>query len=113
MTNQLAPVDKVLDRLEDYSGSGGGFRSRCPAHNGNSDTSLSITEGDDGRAVLYCHAGCGYKEIVEALGLGVVDLFAHDSPNGSTAKKASKPSSTKPARGRSGEKTYTSDDLPD
>jgi hypothetical protein len=110
MVNELSPVDKVLDRLEDYSKSGGGFRSRCPAHNGNSATSLSITEGDDGRAVLYCHGGCDWKEVVTALGLGPVDLFVHDSPNGSTAKKASKKATKKDS---DIEKTLTWNDLPD
>ena len=106
MINEFSPVDKVLGRLEDYSGSGGGYRAWCPAHNGNSDTSLSIKEGDDGRAVLYCHGGCDFKEIIDALGLSAVDLFAHDRPSSNcpTGKKATK----KPK-----EKTLTWDELPD
>ena len=64
-------------------------RTRCPAHNGNSEDSLSIKEGDDGRAILFCHAGCELRDIVETLGLGVVDLFVHDGRNTGAAKKAS------------------------
>lgn len=46
----------------------------CPSH---SDTtaSLSYKEGEDGRALLYCHAGCSIDDIVEALGLSLSDLF--------------------------------------
>ena len=31
--------------------------------------SLSITEGDDGRALLKCHAGCTTEDVVAALTL--------------------------------------------
>ncbi len=112
MSNDLSPVDKVLGRLEDYKTDKGGFRARCPAHNGDSDTSLSIKEGEDGRALLTCHASCDLREIVGALGLGVVDLFAHNGHRPSPAKKAatSKASSAPKANG---EKILTTDGLPD
>jgi|SRR5215210_523434 len=92
MTDHLSPVEKVLDSLEDYKERQGKFRARCPAHRGVSDNSLSIEEGDDGRVLLTCFAGYDLQEIVNALGLDVVDLFAHDgrsgSPTGAAAKKA-------------------------
>jgi putative DNA primase/helicase len=37
--------------------------------------SLSIGEGADGRALLFCHAGCSLNEVVTALGIRVRDLF--------------------------------------
>jgi hypothetical protein len=40
----------------------------CPAHK-DRKPSLSIAKGSDGRVLLYCHAGCKYESIVEALGL--------------------------------------------
>jgi hypothetical protein len=52
-----------------------GWRARCPAHDGKSDTSLSIAQGDDGRVLLKCHAGCTHKAIASALGLTESDLF--------------------------------------
>ena len=61
MNNQLSPVEKVLERLEDYKGRNGEFRARCPAHRGDSDDSLSIKEGDDGCALLICRAGCDLR----------------------------------------------------
>ncbi|MDQ3792478.1 MAG: DUF3987 domain-containing protein [Actinomycetota bacterium] len=91
MTDQLSPVEKVLERLEDYKERKGEFRTRCPAHNGNSDDSLSVKKGDDGRALLTCHAGCELRDIVNVLGLEVVDLFPHNGRAGrSPSKKATR-----------------------
>jgi putative DNA primase/helicase len=109
MTSQLSPVERVVGCLESYKEHRGEFRARCPAHQGRSADSLSIKEGDDGRALLVCHAGCEQREIVNALGLGLVDLFAHNGyrPAG-PAKKAgsSKDSAT-------AEELLSTDDLPD
>jgi hypothetical protein len=89
MQDGLSPVEKVLGRLEKYTDRRNGeFRTRCPAHSGTSADSLSIKEGEDGRALLYCHAGCEQQEIVDALDLGVVDLFADNGEP--AAKKATK-----------------------
>jgi hypothetical protein len=105
MHEELSPVEKVLDRLEDYKVRKDEYRARCPAHNGNSDDSLSIKEGDDGRALLICRADCDLKDIVEALDLGVVDLFAHNERPGPKAKKAT-------GKSKSEERTLTADELP-
>jgi hypothetical protein len=35
----------------------------CPAHDDRAP-SLSISEGDDGRTLLKCHAGCSTADIV-------------------------------------------------
>lgn len=107
MSDQLSPVEKVLDRLEDYKTRRNEFRARCPAHNGNSKDSLSIKEGDDGRALLTCHADCGLRDIVNALGLDMVDLFAH---NGRASRGAAKKATKK---GGDREKILTTDELPD
>ena len=106
MINQLSPVEKVLDRLEDYKEHRGEFRARCPAHNGNSDNSLSIKEGDDGRALLICRADCALKDIVGALDLDVVDLFAHNGRPGPKAKKATR-------KIKNEKKILATDELPD
>jgi hypothetical protein len=52
----------------------GRWKARCPAHADNSP-SLSVAEGDDGRILLCCHAGCSAAEIVSAKGLSLADLF--------------------------------------
>ena len=48
--------------------------ARCPAH-ADKSPSLSIREGDDGRLLVHCFAGCTIDEITSALGLRVSDLF--------------------------------------
>lgn len=108
MDDQRSPAAKVLGRLENYTERGGEFRARCPAHQGNSEDSLSIKEGEDGRVLLVCHAGCDTGEIVDALGLGLVDLFSHNGqerPHEAAAKKAGSKAPNK-------EKTLTTDELP-
>ena len=52
----------------------GKWSARCPAHPDRSP-SLSIREGDDGRLLLHCFAGCTLGEICGALGLPIKDLF--------------------------------------
>ena len=54
---------------------------RCPAHD-DKRASLSISEGEDGRALVSCHAGCEIEEIVSALGLKTADLFPQNGDRG-------------------------------
>ena len=53
---------------------GDGYLARCPAHD-DREPSLSIGEGEDGRVLLHCWAGCETRDIVAALGLNWSDLF--------------------------------------
>jgi hypothetical protein len=51
------------------------FRARCPLHGTNRET-LLVSEGVDQRAVLYCFArACEPRQIANALGLTVPDLY--------------------------------------
>jgi len=50
-----------------------GLMPQCPAHNDHTP-SLSVTEAD-GRVLLNCFAGCDVKDVVEALGLDMAELF--------------------------------------
>jgi len=45
--------------------SGTGWMAQCPAHD-DSNPSLSIRDGD-GKVLLHCHAGCGQRDVIEAL----------------------------------------------
>ena len=45
-------------------------RARCPAHDDHR-ASLSLGRGDDGKALVYCHAGCDYADILDSLGVDV------------------------------------------
>jgi energy-coupling factor transporter ATP-binding protein EcfA2 len=75
MTSISAPVQSVLDKLKDIKPQGGGWQAKCPAHDDN-QASLSINQGDDGRALLRCHAGCGIDQICSALEIQKSALFA-------------------------------------
>lgn len=41
---------------------------RCPAHDDHRP-SMSVRDGADGRLLLHCHAGCGFEDVLAALGL--------------------------------------------
>jgi len=68
------PVAVVLQSLENVSELTSGWTARCPAHV-DSVNSLSVSEGADGRALVHCHAGCTFEEVVKAMGLHARDLF--------------------------------------
>lgn len=68
-------VDQVLELLEGVRRNGDGrWMARCPAH-GDRSASLSVREGDDGRVLLNCFAGCSFVEVASALHLEPRQLF--------------------------------------
>ena len=90
-----APVERLLAKLPGAKRNGRGWMARCPAHD-DRRPSLSITQGDDGRALVNCHAGCTVDAICEALGIAKVDLFP-DRGNGYTRgmpKRPARPATT-------------------
>jgi putative DNA primase/helicase len=68
------PVMRVLERVKKFSELSRGFSASCPSHDDRVN-SLSISEGADGRALIFCHAGCDFEQILKALGLRKRDLF--------------------------------------
>lgn len=53
----------------------------CPAHANTRTPSLSLSNGDGGRLLLHCHAGCTFTAVLDALkGLGLVEGSGHYSP---------------------------------
>lgn len=76
--------EQFLSVLEEH-GCRKGREFCCPSH-ADRHPSLSISEGDDGRVLVKCHAGCEPKEIVAALGLNLSDLF---EANGKSAEQRS------------------------
>ena len=79
----MNPTERILAALAErgcdpkWNGSGGS--SRCPAHD-DQNPSLSIKEGDDSKALVFCHAGCTEDAICDALGLSLADLFPSTRP---------------------------------
>jgi hypothetical protein len=63
-----------LARVKRVHRNGRGYTGCCPAHDDRSP-SLSICEGDDGRILVKCFAGCTPEQIVAVLGLKMSDLF--------------------------------------
>jgi hypothetical protein len=70
----MRPLDLLLERLGKYERRNGYYMASCPAHE-DPKASLGVSEGDDGRALLRCFAGCESSDIVAALGLEMRDLF--------------------------------------
>lgn len=60
--------------------SASGWQAQCPAHDDRSP-SLSIGTGEDGRALVHCHAHCSPMDVLDALGLDPQQLFADYDPN--------------------------------
>jgi hypothetical protein len=73
----MKSTSEVLDRLEAVTANGNGWMARCPAHD-DRNPSLSIRETTDGTILFHCFAGCATEDIVEALGLSMVDLFPEE-----------------------------------
>lgn len=73
-------MQRVLAALKRVKPSGKGWTALCPAHE-DREPSLTVTEGDDGRCVAYCHRSCSFKEIVAASGIPMADWFMPKSPD--------------------------------
>lgn len=71
------PAGRILSKLGRVRKSGRGWSARCPAHE-DKEPSLSVSVGEDGRVLLFCHAGCAVDSILTALGVAASDLFADD-----------------------------------
>jgi hypothetical protein len=81
----MRPVDKVLERAIGVQKAGSGWLVSCPLPDhgqgrGDQNPSVSVSEGDDGRALVRCKAGCETEAIAAAWGLSMSDLF--ESRNG-------------------------------
>src|SRR5215204_2732029 len=93
----MRPVDFVLDRADNPRRAGSGWLVSCPLPDhgqgrGDKNPSVSVTEGDDGRALVNCRAGCQTEDIAAAWGLKMSDLF--EQRNGHKKVLHSTPSKT-------------------
>jgi hypothetical protein len=76
----MTPVEVLLTKLPGAKKTGDGWAVRCPAHE-DRKASLSISQGDNGTALLKCHAGCDTSAVLAAVGMKLSDLFpARDGP---------------------------------
>jgi len=72
------PLELVLSRLGKWKQIKDHYMACCPAHD-DSNPSLSISLGEDGRVLLKCYAGCATEDVVRAMGLKMSDLFPRNS----------------------------------
>lgn len=67
-------VTDLIDHLQGVRRNGSGYSAKCPSHE-DKNPSLSISEGNDGRILLKCQAGCSTEAVCGALGIKLADLF--------------------------------------
>jgi putative DNA primase/helicase len=90
----MKPTELLLSKLPDAKQNSNGWIAKCPAHDDRSP-SLSISEGDDGRALVKCHAGCSTDRVVEEMGLKMSDLMSSKTTENENKPKT-KSGSSKP-----------------
>jgi hypothetical protein len=86
---------EILARLRDVKETASGWTACCPGHE-DRRASLSISEGEEGRILLHCHAGCAVETITSALGIAKADLFDRQA---STGRPAAPPKASTKKRG--------------
>lgn len=97
-------IDNVVEAIGRSTGrspkkTSSGWQAHCPTHE-DRKPSLSISEADDGKVLLKCHAGCSTDRVLDAAGLQKSDLFPdsrqssqnHGQPIRTTTRKRKKDS---------------------
>lgn len=83
-------LNYILDNLKNVKGGPSGqYTARCPAHD-DRHASLSVSQGEDGRILMRCHAGCPIENITASLGIPVRDLFPSNDLHGSYNRSEAK-----------------------
>ena len=76
MPNQSPQLQRVLSRLEGVVTVNGGFQAKCPCRDDDDNPSFSVSEGKDGKVVVYCHAGrCDTEKACQSMGFTLSDLY--------------------------------------
>lgn len=108
-------TEELLSKLDNVQSEGDRndqWNATCPAHD-DSQPSLSIGHGDDGRTLLYCQAGCDTNSVLEAIGLSHCDLFEDDRRLGqspcNTSEESRAPETRKVTESNLGRKVTTYD----
>ena len=63
----MTELEIVLSNLHGVKKIAGGYQAICPCHD-DKHQSLSVKD-DNGKLLLYCHAGCSFESIIKALNL--------------------------------------------
>jgi Fe2+ or Zn2+ uptake regulation protein len=73
-------LERLVERLPDARQYGHGYRAKCPRHDGKHRDSLSLSEGEDGAALVYCFGGCETADVLRSIGLEMKDLYPESHP---------------------------------
>jgi hypothetical protein len=90
---------ETIAKLLQARRTGTGWQGRCPAHPDRLP-SLSIREGEAGRTLVHCHAGCTLPAVLEAAGLRMADLFAGPPPTAEQARQSAQDRARRDAEAR-------------
>ena len=74
--------DEMLTHFQVQKRYGDKAQARCPCHD-DKQASLTITKGRRS-ALLHCHAGCNFEDIIQKVGLKKQDLYFEERPPGSS-----------------------------
>ena len=74
--------DEVLTHFQIQKRYGDKAQARCPCHD-DKQASLTITKGRRS-ALIHCHAGCNFEDIIQVVGLKKQDLYFEERPPGSS-----------------------------
>ena len=97
-------IDDVLAALHGrkVKPNNGGWVASCPGPNhgqGDRRPSLKVDVGEGGKVLLYCHAGCTYADVMDALGLRDGSGSGSRSSRSNGSARLSRPSSVADALG--------------
>lgn len=74
--------DEILTHFQIQKRYGDKAQARCPCHD-DKQASLTITKGRRS-ALIHCHAGCNFEDIIQTVGLKKQDLYFEERPPGSS-----------------------------
>ena len=74
--------DEILAHFQIQKRYGDKVQARCPCHD-DKQASLTITKGCRS-ALLHCHAGCNFEDIIQKVGLKKQDLYFEERSPGSS-----------------------------
>mgnify|MGYP001426057280 CR=1 FL=1 len=71
-------LEQIIQRFDiKRRHSNNSYQVKCPAHEDN-QASLTISQDENNKILLYCHAGCNSENILHKVGLSISDLFNND-----------------------------------
>lgn len=87
-------LDRFLGRLQRVVKRGRGWKASCPCHE-DPTQSLSVSLGEGGRILFFCHAGCDRLGVLTKIGLKWRDLYANKKLTGAIMQQYQEPGYTR------------------